>query len=435
MKNPEWPISLKPLILANFTNILFCCVSFVLLCGCSKHFDEEKQVQFPPTPEDNPVGTLYINVVGDFIKVDVASDSEYWRSSTLFLFNSYRNPMTFDSNYFYHGNYMSMSCYNAATGQPVWTYSWLAFEDAISYQEPVFSGNQIFFTAPTSAWDHGYLYCKDKRTGTDLWQQQIDSGGVFTSFNGIPVLYGNKVITLTRDYNNNKRLKAYSITSGELVWSVPVSNSMSSKLWISDSKIYSAYGQEAICIDAENGQLLWQTDLNITDAWTTYNFFENDHMIVVKVLDNTHYKVFQLQKSNGAISDKKEVVIPSTYAQFDQQLAPLGCNYTGKQLFFTSYYSIDSLDITCMNVSNSAVKWKKRISNNLLTQQAPIITDKYIILPVNQHYNTPLQEHSEVLFLNLEGDVVKKVPFRSIYTDGFVYKENGTVYKQSTGFK
>jgi hypothetical protein len=62
---------------------------------------------------------------------------------------------------------------------------------------------------------------------------------------------------------------------------------------------------------------------------------------------------------------------------------------------------------------------------------APVLTDKYIIFPVNDQYNTPDPYRSKMIFLDYAGNTVKVLPFHSAYTDGFVYKENGVVYTRS----
>lgn len=414
----------------NLRTLLICIAFLASLSGCTKSYDE------PETPpvKDNPNGMFYINVVGDFMKLQTSNDSVHWRSQNMNLFNSWNNPLTFDSNYFYHGNYNSITCYSTSSGLPVWGYSWLAFQDAISYREPAFNDSLIFFTAPTSVWDHGYLFCKNKRTGAAKWHQQIDSGGVYKSFNGIPLVVGDKVISLTRNQYDQKRLVAFSATTGTRLWSVAVNDSMSSKMWTVNGKIYSGYGPNATCYDAANGQLLWHTSLNSSAAWWSYNFVDGDKMIVVKTLNNSDYKIIQLQLSTGTITKSTDLTIPSTYTGVPQILAPLGCAYQNNKLYIASYYSIDSLELFSYDVNTMTQQWKTGIHNHLLTGQAPLATDKYIILPVNDKYDTPGQTVSNMLFLNLSGKEVRKIPYQSIYTDRFSYRENGVLYEQPLRF-
>lgn len=402
----------------------------ILLSACTKTSDRRET----PSSED-PNNVFYVNVVGDFIKLQASNDSVHWRSGVLNLFNSSGNPMTFDSSYFYHGNYNGITCYSIRTGLRVWDYSWLAFQDAISYREPAFNDSLIFFTTPTSVWDNGYLICKNKTTGAGKWQKKIDSGSVYQSFNGIPVVAGDKVITVTRNQNDQKRIAAFSVQNGERIWATTVSNTISSKLWVKDGRIYSAYGTDAFCFDVQTGQLLWQTNMPTSSSpWFTYNFLDNDRLIAVKVLNNADYKVFELQTSNGNLIKVSDISIPNTYSYTPQIISPLGCSYKNSKLYFASYNTMDSLDLVSYDINSSTQQWKKRIKNHLLTGQAPLLTDKNLILPVNENYNTPQQTQSKILYFDLSGNLVNQVVLKTLYTDRFVYKENGVLYAQPLRF-
>lgn len=411
--------------------LLLCPILFVVFSRCSENNDPEPE---PEPDKDNPKGMLYINIVGQYMKLDASNDSVYWQAPTLYLFNSYRNPMTFNSDYFYHGNYTSMTCYSAVTGLSAWSFSWPAFGDAVSYQWPAFNDSLIFFSSPTSVWDHGALYCKNKKTGASFWQVPIDSGEVDTDFNGVPLLNGDKVISLTRNQNNEKHLTAFSIRTGDRLWSTPVGDKTASKWWLLDGRLYSAYGPEALCLDAATGKLLWETDINAPDAAWTYNFFDAGKLIVVKVLNNTDYKILQIQQSNGTITSTKDLAIPTTYAAQTQMIAPLGCAYGDNDLYIASFNDIDSLDILSYDITGMKQQWKKRLANSLFTGEAPILTDKYLVFPTNDQYNSPDPAHSNMIFLDHAGELVKKVPFHSTYVDGFVYKEDGIVYPQPQRF-
>lgn len=402
----------------------------LVLIGCTQAGDDTPG----PDPSGSPNGMLYVNVVGEFMKLEPSTDSVYWRAPILIYNNSSGNPMTFDSGFFYFGNYMSMTCYRASTGSMVWTHSWLAFSDAYTYREPAFKDSLIFFTYPTSVWDHGYLMTMNKKTGAYYWKRQIDSGGVFTSFNGIPVVSGDKVICMTRNANDQSVLKAFNTLTGQEAWATPVNFSMQNKLLEKNGKLFSAYANEAVCFDATNGQVLWKTDIRNPIYKYTYNFIENDKLVVVRVLNNYEYQVIQLNLNSGTVISSQHISLLTTYASFSQLIAPLGCSYRNNKLYLAHYYSIDSMDMYAFDASNVSQLWTKRFANSLLTGLAPVLTDKYLIFPINDQYNGPTPEKSTMIMLDLSGNVVKKVPFRSVYTDKMVYEENGVVYSQGQHF-
>jgi len=74
------------------------------------------------------------------------------------------------------------------------------------------------------------------------------------------------------------------------------------------------------------------------------------------------------------------------------------------------------------------------VANSLLTGEEPLITDKYVIFPINDNYNTPNNALSNMIFMDLNGNIVKKLPYHSTYTDRFYYKENGVQYEQMSHF-
>lgn len=411
--------------------LFFCCVLLMAIHGCTKKNQDPGNTVVVP---DNPNGVLYVEIPLHFVKLDVSTDSVYWTSQVINAFGSAGNPIRFDSNYFYHGNNSGITCYSSSTGQFVWMTNWLAFNDAINYREPAFNDSLIFFTSPTSEWDHGYLYCKNKRTGASVWEKQYDFGYVDTSVNGIPVLAGNSVIIKTRDQNNQRHLTAYAVQSGNQQWSVPVSISLSDKMWAINGRIYAAYGPQAVCFDALSGQQLWSTDMNIPKAYLTYNFIDGNKLIVVKVLDNTSYKVLQIQLSDGTIVKSSDLTIPTTYALDPGFIGPMSCSYKNSRLFFASFYASDSLDILAYDITNMAQLWRSRFTNSVFSGVALVTTDKYLIFPINEQYDNPNNSQSSFIFLDYSGKLVKKLPYNSIYIDDFVYKENGVVYQQPSSF-
>lgn len=405
----------------------------LLLFSCTKTGMDPEPV--PPTPPDNPNGVLYINAVGYFVKKDVSDGKEHYWAQTYNLASSYRNPMVFDSTYFYHGNYSGITCYNAGTGKVAWGSSWYAFSDAISYQEPAFNDSMVFFSSPTSMWDHGYLYCRNKVTGQILWEKQIDSGYVDINFKGNPVVYGDRVITQTRNINNQYSLRAFSISTGETLWSTPLAGDLIGKIWIENGKLYTAYGSHALAFDALTGKPIWSIDLETPQFRMTFNFISNNEMVIVKVLNNSDYRIFRVQLGNGSMT-RQDLSIPGTYSSIpDQVLAPLGCAYGNNQLYLAHYYNVDSLDIIDYDISTKQQRWKKRIANNLLTGQMPVLTDKYLVFPINDLYNTPDPYQTKILFWNLEGNEVKRLPIHTAYIDGFTYREGGVWYKQAIAFR
>ena len=419
-----------------------------LFCSCTKNFSNptgpsSSSDSSGPSTADSPNGMFYISILGgsdvNYIKLGAANDSIYWNMPQINYGSSWGNPLSFDSDYFYNGNPSSITCYNSATGSPVWEFWWLAAANGLSYREPAFNDSLIFVTSPTNVGGgDANLYCNNKRTGAAKWQVSIDAGYADSEFNAIPVVNGNNVLTLTRDQNDQKYLTAFSVQNGSMVWSVPVDNSMHSKLMLSAGKIYSAYGPLAVCYDASNGQLLWQTniDMNVPagDRSYTYNFIDGNTLIVVDILSNTDYKILQIQTATGAIVKSSDLTISTTYpsAPFYQLPAQLNCAYSKNTLYIASFYSVDSLDILSYNITTMSQNWKQRFGTSLDDEDAPVLTDKFLMFPINEQINNSTQTNMVVLDLN--GKLIKELPFTTLYTTVFDYVENGVVYQQTESY-
>jgi outer membrane protein assembly factor BamB len=420
--------------------ILFFFTLAVLFYSCTKHFSNPPPAtgasdsSSTSNAVDSPGGMLYIAVVGQFMKVGAGNDSVYWTVPQLNWGSSWENPISFDGNVFYNGNVVSLQCYSSVTGLPVWSFTWSEAVGAPFYRESAFNDSLLFVTSPTYEWQYGFLYCNNKTTGNSLWKQQIDTGYADSNLNVIPLVSGNKVITITRDQNEQKHLTAFSIQNGAPVWSPPVDNSVGSKLLLEEGKIYLGYGPTALCYDASTGQQLWRTDLNVSGTVWAYNFVDSNYLVVVDVLGNGDYQIIQLDKDNGAILKSDNFLIPTTYATnplSESYPAPLSCCYNKNMLYLSSYYSVDSLDIVAFNMSSMTQQWKVRYASYLEELEPPVLTDKYVLFPAYDRASTNL---INVIFLDLNGKLIKKVPIGSNYTDGVVYVEGGVAYQQTHSF-
>jgi outer membrane protein assembly factor BamB len=405
-------------------------LSFLLLLlniGCTKTDVIDDTPDNPqPTP---PNGTLYINGVGEFLKIDMKDSAVLWTSQTRNLAASFNNPMTFDSTSFYHGNTAGLTAYSTQTGIPRWSFSWIVINNnTIPYREPAFKDSLLFLTSPSNLWDRSYLHCLNKKTGVMYWKKQLDLGDVNIPFNTTPMIMNDKVIMLTRDANNRKRLTALNVADGAPMWNSGVNDSLSFHLTLKDGNIYSTSKQYIVCYNATDGSLKWQTDLNYSTFNATATFFEPGKLIIVKVL-NTEYKLFTINIADGSIIKQSSLSVP-TQVQ-NTTTAPLGCNYVNNTLFVASRHNSDSASIKAYDFSNSALKWEKRFANYFYTEFTPLLSDEYLIFPIN---NTYPNGKSVMYFLDFNGKVATGIPFNANYTAGFIYAKNGIIYKQNNTY-
>jgi outer membrane protein assembly factor BamB len=405
-------------------------VSLFLICvfGCSKEDspgDPQDPVVVPVTPR--PGGIVYLNCVDSFAKMNVADSSLVWMAANLNFGSSYRNPMIFDSSLFYRGNNWSMAAYSTANGARKWVYGWQTLSEGLQYREPVFNDSLVVFTSPTSEWDHADLFCVNKKTGSLKWRAQIDSGSVSVPFNTTPVLFNDKVILVTQDYNKHKHLAAYRISDGLKEWSTGVNDNLATRLRLSNGSIYSTGNQVVSCYNATDGAMQWQTDLQLSSFTGTATFFENDLLVLVK-LAGTSYHLFALNSLTGNLLKTGSLTVQAT----DLASNALGCIYSNNKLIIANRYNFDSASVKCYDLSDLTMKWERRYDSDAYTDFTPLLANHYIIFPI--HKSRSNEKKSVLYFLNLEGKEIAALPFRGFSAADFFYLENGIVYKQDNGF-
>lgn len=408
--------------------IFFAMLVVVFSLGCTKLFPDKT-----PSSNESSSGVLYINTVGQITKRDANTDSTYWISSLVNMANSAYNPLVFDSGFYYHGNHTGITCYNIQNGQPLWSFAWLAFDNAIPYREPAFKDSLVVFTAPTSVWDYAWLHCLKKKNGTLLWKIKIDSGNVYNNFNSTPVVYNNQVIVVTRNASDQLFLNAYSVTNATKLWSKPLKISTHAKLFLQNGRVYAAYGAVISCHDAASGQQIWETDLQQSSCWRTYSFIDNDKLVIEKIISNSDYKIFTINLITGSIIRNYDLKLTTSFAGNPQFLAPYGAAFASNTLFIGQYINSDSMEMYAFDINSMNQKWKQRFAHSIFGGQLPLATDKYLIFPINDTYNVAPFNQSKMIFLDFNGGLIKKLPFVSRETDVFAYKEGSVVYRQTPG--
>jgi outer membrane protein assembly factor BamB len=399
----------------------------LLLTGCTKTdvINDPLVDPQPTTPAagSKPNGILYINSVGQFTKINTVDSSVNWTSSTINLFGSAGCPMTFDSATFYHGNHSGLTAYSTQTGLRKWSFSWYASSDGISFREPAIKDSLLFVATPTSIWYPSFLYCLNKRTGAITWNKEIDKGYVDNPFNTTPMVIEDKVIVLTRDADNHKRLTAFKTGDGTQLWTTEINDSLSFRLKFVDGNIYSTSNRSVFCYNATDGALNWQTDLQQGASYMESSFFEKGKLILVNVLGKD-YTIVLMNTANGAVISKYTLAVPTEMA--DAGNAPLACNYYNNTLFVTTHHNFDTVSIRSYDLSNGAMKWEKRFANYYYSFFKPLLSDKYLVFPINTAYP---DGKSIMYFLDFNGKQITGIPFNANYNDGFVYVENGITYK------
>lgn len=402
---------------------LYLLLSVLFFGGCTK-----AGVDLDPADEPGiKDGTLYFNSAGIHYKVNIADSSEYWVANQIIL-SSHSNPMIIDSTTIYSGATNSLGAYSVFNAYPRWVVFW-----PYTHSGPIFSSVEaalgdsvVYVVSPTSYWFHSYLYCINKKTGAIHWKERIDYGDYELNFHSTPVVVGNRVITLTRDQYNKKQLTCFN-ADGSIHFTTPANDDLAYKIWVHKDKVFSTANSQILCYSTENGRLEWTVNMGDLLFNRTATFFDKDNLIVIKVLDS-RYHVFVINTS-GNILRQHVLSIPTAHPV--PEFSPMAVNFDNNSLYVAYRSFSDSVSIAAYKFADFSKKWEKRYYSNTDLDVPTLMTEKYLIFPVNKSY---AEIKSAFYFLDKNGKEVTGFPFSQIYVSGFNYVENNKIYQAENLF-
>ncbi len=171
------------------------------------------------------------------------------------------------------GEKETVDCYDAATGEPVWTHEdTTRFEEAVSgpgpRATPTYSKRRTFSLGGT-----GLLNCLEAETGKVIWSRDIKeaSGAAVPmwAFSSSPLVAGDLVIVYAGG-KNGKGLLAYRSQSGEVAWSAEAGESsysspqLTTLCGVPQCLMLQDAGLSAF--DVSTGRKLWETGVPMKGA-------------------------------------------------------------------------------------------------------------------------------------------------------------------------
>jgi len=400
-------------------SILFIFYLIAIAPGCSK------STVTAPDNIQNTEGTFYIQVLqqsGGFRldKVDAGTGFTGWEIPMMNTFASFGSPVDYSDGLLFHGNYSGVSAYNIQSSEPQWGVGWLATTEASSARILAFKDSLVFFASSSNSYSSADAYCVNKYNGAIIWQQRIDSGGwTFYNFSSIPVVSDDKPIMLTRDKNGHKQLRAFRATDGKLVWQSPINDLLLPTIKTDNGKIYATGGGFMFCYNATDGSLLWKTDIQYKNAFGVYFFYDATKLVVAA----DGWPVMVLDKTNGTILSSFDLPLPVTN--------PNSFLYKDNVLY-ASGLPIDTVfQVRAFDITAKTQKWIFRYTTNCYSQASPIITDKYLVVPVSTAEPSDVNNNQlKMIFVDFSGKLVKQFPFLGYSADHFIYVNSNNVYRE-----
>jgi parallel beta-helix repeat protein len=148
----------------------------------------------------------------------------------------------------------SLLAYNATTGQLLWTLPLVGSPESA----PTICGQDIILTTVSEMAGHVY---RISLSGTVVWQKTFD--GYDNRTVGSATVNGNVIYITTLNNFGYGHLYALNAANGEEIWSIEIVSSASpvavqgDRLYVS-SGFDDALGRRTYCIDASNGNIIWQ---------------------------------------------------------------------------------------------------------------------------------------------------------------------------------
>jgi outer membrane protein assembly factor BamB len=401
----------------------------------------KKSVPKPHDPTDTTFlpdpGILYMLSDAGLQKIEVSKNVTDWTTQVYEGPGTANCPLDYNAGNIYFGGLGSLAAYNYQTGATNWT-NFIPDEAGASvssdYRQTAYQDSLVFYTKPTGVYFGGaQLYCAYRDNGQVIWTNQIDSDQydvIPGDFNGLPYVVNGNVITLTRGYYGNPQITAYNATTGRLVWNSPQNNELSGQLHVTNNYIYYSSNATACCYSTKDGSLLWQTDLQLPtlsySSSTSYTFLDSSKLIVCRNYGGTTNLVREINANTGSMMNSFELDVPEAHVFWGY-----GYNnnvlYTVNVINWASGNNIDSVDVVAFDLGSQLPKWKYNYTDG--TGLFMVVTNNNVIVPGGLMDSTSLK--AQVLFLDFNGKLVKKVAYAGTTANRFMYVDNsGVLYKE-----
>jgi outer membrane protein assembly factor BamB len=239
------------------------------------------------------------------------------------------------------GEKEAVTCYDAATGDPVWVHEdiarfWEAVSGAGPRATPTFAAGRVYTLGAT-----GVLNCLDAATGSRHWSHDLTVDATAKppvwGYSGSPLVVAGVVIAFAGG-ETDRQLLAYRTDTGELAWSAAVGpNSYSSPhpaVINGETQILMLTDRSLSAVDPATGAVRWQHSSPMQGApisiqpdavsGTRYLVPDLGLSLVEVTRDGSNWATARLWQSNGLKPNFNDVVIHDGHAYgFDNRI--FGC--------------------------------------------------------------------------------------------------------------
>jgi outer membrane protein assembly factor BamB len=195
---------------------------------------------------------LYLSLDYKITALDINTGNQLWKNETI----DGINKIIICNNILYAtSDSGKLYAFSSTDGSKLWEYP---LSTGVVSSVPTIYNNKLYV-----GYDQLYVFNLD---GTLDWKTNV-TGSFYRS---CPTIYNDKAYI-----SNGDSLFAFNINTQELIWSYKVGLSLVTTVY--NNKIY-ARGNALYCLDSENGQLVWETDLPVDNL--NWPIIEDDILYV-----------------------------------------------------------------------------------------------------------------------------------------------------------
>jgi len=276
-----------------------------------------------------------------------------------------------------------VTCYQAATGEPVWKSSVKAFFDSSMglgpRATPAYAEGKLYTVGCT-----GIILCLDAATGEILWERDLKKDAEkdvpMYGFSSSPLVAGKLLLVFTGG-GDGKCIIAYDCATGEEAWRGGTlgggycSPAIEVVQGVTQVLMGSSSGLEAFV--PETGETLWSHHWKVEKyARSVQPFVQEGQLVMIASTTGTGTRLVRVNKK-GAEWSTEEVWTTLKYRPY----------FNNGVLHNGHYYGYDSERVACLDVETGERIWTgERLSGQLL-----LIADMDLLLV--------LSEKGEVVFI------------------------------------
>jgi outer membrane protein assembly factor BamB len=316
--------------------ILFIII-FLFSCSKNNSHTEVKSIK---------LGRIYYGINGTMSCFDLQTMSKIWETPGVF---AYSNVPFYDSGIVFTSNMYGASAIDAENGSVKWKLNYssqLYANNSMLYDcSPIVKDSLLYTLGFTGISGYANAYCINKTTGKLVWQSLIAGGGSFINYLSNPIILGDKLIVVGRNWDRQNKIMCFNRINGQIVWQVDIMQqgiipsdfpaTDGNLIFINDVK-----QNQLHAFDINNGEKKWTTSLPVKLDINGRLRVRGKNIYALSEYDDLNQKGYLYLIATETGNLKHTISYPKYYASFSvDDNGVFATNY-----FRTANFDLESLE-------------------------------------------------------------------------------------------